>query len=468
MHSKKISSPSCPEAKFLDVCGTYADVPGTSCLTKKTISGSINKMMSSSTPQYGLTWLDIPEMSDQADAGHTLIKNTSKSYFSGGKETEHIFIEGDNYPAMKCLLPEWRGKISLIYTDPPYNTGSCTFTYEDSRFLRQLPDGTHAGKNDPVRHSIWLSFMQHRLALARELLADSGCIFISISDEEYCRLRLLCDGIFGEDNYINDFMYLHGKGKKDRWSRTMEQHTICYAKNKKQLAEFAVAEKTDWAVANADDDERGPWFSGSISFNEKRSNPKHPNYFTIVAPSGKKWTRQWMCSREEMDELIEEKRIYWGTGPAYDGVPRKKIFNGEQSLIIPRNIIDCADSTRGAQRHLDDILGAKNVFVNPKPVNLVEHLLAMTQMSGDAVVLDFFAGSGTTLEAVLRMNERDGGTRRCILIQSPEKVSGSGFRTIADIAYERIRRIMAGYTDGCGKHIGGLGGSLAYYILVNQ
>jgi adenine-specific DNA-methyltransferase len=425
-------------------------------------------MTSSSTPQYGLTWLDIPETADQSKSEYILIKNNLKSYFSGRKKTEHIFIEGDNYPAMKCMLRKWRGKVSMIYTDPPYNTGNCTFTYEDKRFLRQLPDGTYADKNNPVRHSIWLSFMKHRLEPARDLLADNGCIFISISDREYCRLRLLCDEIFGEDNYINDFMYLHGKGKKDRWSRTMEQHTICYAKDRKQLAEFAVVQKTDWAVANRDNDQRGPWFSGSISFTEKRSNPKHPNYFTIVSPSGKRWTRQWMCSREEMNKLITENRIYWGMEPAYDGVPRKKIFNGEDSLIIPRNIIDGADSTREAQRHLDDILGTKNAFINPKPVNLVEHLLAMTQMSSDAVVLDFFAGSGTTLEAVLRLNELDNGTRRCILIQSPEKAAGSVFCTIADIAYERIRRVITGYTDRNGKYIDGLGGSLAYYSLAHQ
>jgi adenine-specific DNA-methyltransferase len=418
--------------------------------------------------QYGLTWLDIPEAADQPDSGYTLTKNVSKSYLSGDGKAEHIFIEGDNYPVMKCLLPEWRGKISLICTDPPYNTGSSTFTYDDSRFLRYLPDGTLTGKNDPVRHSIWLSFMQRRLALAQELLCDSGCIFISISDGEFCRLRLLCDEIFGEDNYINDFMYLHGKGKKNKWSRTMEQHTVCYAKDKKQLAAFAVTEKTDWAVINTDNDERGPWFSGSISFTEKRSNSGHRNYFTICSPSGKKWTRQWMCSREEMNTLIAENRIYWGTGPAYDKVPRKKIFNGEGSLIIPKNIIDCADSTREAQSHLNNILGIKNAFINPKPVNLIEHLLGMTRMGNDAVILDFFAGSGTTLEAVLRMNKCDGGTRKCILIQSPETAAGSGSGTIADIAYERIRRIMTGYTDSCGKHMSGLGGSLAYYTLGNQ
>jgi adenine-specific DNA-methyltransferase len=421
------------------------------------------------TMQYGLEWLDIPETADDTSGSdYMLEKDSAKSICTADDGAEHIFIEGDNYPAMKCLLTEWRGKISLMYTDPPYNTGSSTFTYRDSRFLKQMPDGTHTTQNDPVRHSMWLSFMQRRLSLAHELLAENGCIFISISDDEYCRLRLLCDSIFGENNYVNDFMYLHGKGKKDKWSRTMEQHTVCYAKNKKKLAEFAVVEKTGWATANIDNDKRGPWFSGSISFTERRSNGNHRNYFTITSPSGKKWTRQWLCGQEEMAELIAENRIYWGPAPEHGSVPRKKIFNGEDSSVIPRNIIECADSTREAQKYLDNVLNVKNAFANPKPVNLIDYLLTMTQTGSDAVILDFFAGSGTTLESVLRMNKQDGGTRKCILIQSAESASGSSFHTIADIAYERIKRIMTGYTDAGGKFVKGSAGSLAYYRLTEK
>ena len=421
------------------------------------------------TMQYGLEWLDIPEAADdKSGSDYILEKDSAKSINTADEKTEHIFIEGDNYPAMKCLLAEWRGKISLMYTDPPYNTGSSTFTYRDSRFLKQMPDGTHTTQNDPVRHSMWLSFMKRRLSLAHELLAENGCIFISISDEEYCRLRLLCDSLFGENNYVNDFMYLHGKGKKDKWSRTMEQHTVCYAKNKKKLAEFAVVEKTDWAKADIDNDKRGPWFSGSISFTEGRSNRNHRNYFTITSPSGKQWTRQWLCGQKELEKLIAENRIYWGPPPECGSVPRKKIFNGEDSSVIPRNIIKCADSTREAQKYLDTVLNVKNAFANPKPVNLIDYLLTMTRAGSDAVILDFFAGSGTTLEAVLRMNKQDGGTRKCILIQSAESASGSSFHTIADIAYERVRRIMTGYTDAGGKFVKGSGGSLAYYRLTEK
>ena len=427
----------------------------------------------STDQRCGLVWIDVPERADGSDAEHySLVPVPEKAIFenadkgaASSSQSAHIFIEGDNYPVLKCLCKSRRNAIDAIYIDPPYNTGS-DFTYKDSRFLRRLPDGSLISKNDPARHSAWLSFMSRRLELARELLCERGCIFISIGDEEYARLRLLCDAVFGEENYVNDFMYVHGKGKKDSWSRTVTQHTLCFAKCKRSLPPFEAAETADWAHSNADGDLRGPWFSGSISFTESRSNPKHVNYFSITSPSGKTWTRQWLCGKDEMESLIRDGRIYWGRGG--NGVPRKKIFNGEKSRVIPKNIIACADSTREAQRYLDDLLGVKNAFVNPKPVNLIEYLLEMMSLPRDAVVLDFFAGSGTTLEAVLRLNKKHGVAFRCIAVQSAEKAACAEFDTIADIAYERIRRVMCGYTDGRGNRVAALGGKLEYYTVYEQ
>src|SRR5574344_8705 len=410
---------------------------------------------------YGLSWIDIPEEYDALLATSQLEQDSDRSFSGTDGTAAHIFIEGDNYPALHCLLKKYTGKINIIYIDPPYNTGSGTFTYNDRRFLTRHPDGSRISSDNPARHSAWLSFMERRLVSARALLQDSGCIFISIGEEEYPRLRLLCDGIFGENNFVNDFMYLHGKGKKDRWSRTMQQSTVCYAKDKRTLAPFSITEKTDWATANADGDPRGPWFSASISFSEERSNREHPQYFSVTSPTGIVWTRQWMCSKQEMDALLAGKRIYFGPAPDYANVPRKKVFNGELCRIIPPNIIT-ADSTRSAQEYLDKMLGVKNVFANPKPVNLISQLIAMTGAAKDAVILDFFAGSGTTLEAVAGMNAADGGTRSCILIQSPEPVLNrqSPFPTVSAIAYERCRRVLCGYTDTAGTTHEGLVGSL--------
>ncbi len=355
------------------------------------------------------------------------------------------FYVGDNLDVMKEHLEEWRGKINLIYTDPPYNTGN-VFTYRDD----------FSEKGD--RHSAWLSFMSDRLKLSRELLSDDGCIFIAIGDDELYRLKLLCDEIFGEENFVNNFMWLHGKGKKDTWSRTLTENNLCYAKNKRSLKAFVEILETNWATSNADNDPRGPWFSGSISFSEKRSSKSHRNYFSITSPGGVKWERQWLCSREEMEEMLKDNRIYFGPGPEYKNVPREKIFNGKKEEIIPKNIIENVGSTRDAQNHLDELLGVKGVFDNPKPVGLVEHLIQITSMGKDITVMDFFAGSGTTAEAVENMNRKDSGNRICILIQKDEKTfeeeNGlkiprrgceeafrAGYESIADITAARIKAL---------------------------
>ena len=376
-----------------------------------------------------LTWEDVPEKYDDAS-----ISQNAK--FAPAIDFEHLtsnlFIDSDNYPALQKLAAPLNQKVDLIYIDPPYNTGN-NFAYKDN-FARDE----------------WLSFMSRRLRLARELLAPTGCIFIAIDQSELHYLKILCDQIFGEQNYVNDFMWLHGKGKKDTWSRTLQQHTLCYAKDKRKLRPFEETAQTQWASQNKDNDPRGNWFSGSVSFTEKRSNPKHPNFFTIKSPSGVEWTRQWQRTRAQMDELLADNRIYFGPAPEYKGVPRIKIFNQDTQKIIPRNIIDCVDSTRHAQAHLDELLGAKGLFDNPKPVELISHLIEITCMPKDALIMDFFAGSGTTFEAVCRLNKKDGGTRHTILIQKPEPLQGSGpFKTIADLCWARIQKNAAQYNQTC-------------------
>ena len=360
-----------------------------------------------------LTWTDYPEPADSPDfiANSNFSPRIPASF-------EHLLIKGDNYPVLKklgggaanCL--NLTSSVDIIYIDPPYNTGN-DFTYNDN-FTARDAHGT------PDRHSAWLSFMQRRLTAALPLLTDTGCIFIAIDQSELYTLKLLCDQIFGEENFVNDFMWLHGKGKKDTWSRTLQQHTLCYARNKKKLPAFRELEHTGWATKNADEDPRGNWFSGSISFTEKRSNPNHKNYYSIVSPSGKVWTRQWQTDEKHMKELIADNRIFWGTAPAYDKVPRVKIFNEDTTEVIPRNIINCTESTRAAQHHLDELLGQSGAFDNPKPVSLIKHLIEISRQPSDAIIMDFFAGSGTTFEAVCELNKNDNGKRRCILVQKDE------------------------------------------------
>ena len=374
------------------------------------------------------TWKDTPELYDDI----SLVNNLSFAPALPTTIDNNIFISADNYPALQKLLPDYQNKIDIIYIDPPYNTGN-SFAYKDN-----------------FASDEWLSFMARRLRLAQKLLAPTGCIFIAIDQSELHYLKILCDQIFGEQNYVNDFMWLHGKGKKDTWSRTLQQHTLCYAKDKHQLAPFTQTAQTAWATSNKDKDPRGNWFSGSVSFSEKRSNPNHKNYFTITSPSGIKWTRQWQRTKEEMDALLADNRIYFGPAPEYKGVPRIKIFNEDTQEIIPRNIIDCVESTRHAQTHLDELLGQKGLFDNPKPVELISHLIEITAMRKDALIMDFFAGSGTTFESVCQLNKKDGGTRHTILIQKPEPLQESSpYKTIADLCWARIQKNTAQFGQAC-------------------
>ena len=374
------------------------------------------------------TWNDVPETYDDISQVNSLKFTPELSSAAGN----NIFIPADNYPALQKLLPDYQNKIDLIYIDPPYNTGN-SFVYKDN-----------------FASDEWLSFMSRRLRLAYEFLTQTGCIFIAIDQTELHYLKILCDQLFGEQNYVNDFMWLHGKGKKDTWSRTLQQHTLCYAKDKHQLASFTETAQTAWAISNKDNDPRGNWFSGSVSFSEKRSNPKHKNFYTITSPSGIKWTRQWQRTRQEMDALLADNRIYFGPAPDYKGVPRIKIFNEDTQKIIPRNIIDCIESTRHAQAHLDELLGQKGLFENPKPVELISHLIEITAMRKDALIMDFFAGSGTTFEAVCVLNKKDGGTRHTILIQKPEPLQESSpYKTISDLCWARIQKNSIQYNEQC-------------------
>lgn len=431
---------------------------------------------------FSINWTDIPEPADSDEflkscRFHSVALDSDLRGFSDSADSsdsdswedlllksQYSFISGDNYPALRLMENRFSGKVDFIYIDPPYNTGKKSFVYNDAFSSSGIKSGKKSERSEfseysverqnvfrnsvdsSDTHSVWLSFMSRRLKCAKNLLSESGCIFIAIGQEELYHLKLLCDQIFGEENFINDFQWLCGKGKKDSFSRTMQQSNLCYAKNRKKLSPFADFKETSWADSNPDGDSRGNWFSGSISFSEKRSNPNHPNYFEISSPSGVKWKRQWLLPKDEIERLLKEDKIYFGNAPEFDNVPRRKIFNGEKTEIIPKNIIDDVKSTRNAQNYLDSLLDEKNAFDNPKPVELIEHLISICNMKKDILVMDFFAGSGTTMEAVFNLNKSDGGNRRCILVQKPEKITSrkSRFSDISELCLERIKKVAGG------------------------
>jgi len=332
-----------------------------------------------------------------------------------GDIKDNLIIKGNNLLALHSLKKRFAGKVKLIYIDPPYNTGNDEFKY-----------------NDSFKHSSWLTFIRNRLEVAKDLLKNDGVIFISCDDNEQAYLKVLCDEIFRRENFVQNFMWLHGKGKKDRWSRTLQQYILCYAKNKNNLEPWSIISYANYGFINPDNDPRGPWFSGSISFSEKRSNKQHPNYFEIKSPSGIVWKRQWQRTKEEMEELLKQKKIFFGLPPKYDAVPRIKIFPEDTEELIPPNIIDNVETTRGAQKELDAMFG-KKVFDYPKPVSLMKHLIKLAS-DKNAIILDFMAGTGTTAQAVLELNKEDGGYRQFILCEQLDYVN--------TVTVPRVKRVI--------------------------
>mgnify|MGYP000982138087 FL=1 len=413
--------------------------------------------------RYGLGWKGKSDVFTAIQEKTVQTLHLDRANSVDWDTTGNMFIEGDNLAALKILHKAYYGKVKMIYIDPPYNTGNDFIYNDDFKQTRRsyeaeagiTDDEGNVVRDDGLRtntgghkHSNWLNMMYPRLFLARNLLRQDGVIFVSIDDNEVHNLRLMMNEIFGEENFVNQILWLHGKGKKDTWMRTTQQYILIYARNKSELPQWCDVQYAQGIFSNPDNDPRGEWFSGSISFDEKRSNKNRDTYFTIKSPSGVEWTRQWQVEKpEDMYELIRDNRIYFGPAPEYANVPRKKIFPTDENEIIPSNLMDDVGTTRSAQAELDNIMNGK-FFDNPKPTGLIKKIISISA-DKNSVILDFFSGSGTTAHAVAELNAEDGGNRRWICVQLPEltdeksEVYKAGYRTIADIARERIRRAGA-------------------------
>lgn len=411
--------------------------------------------------RYDFTWVGKRKAIIEAGAP---INKTFRPNLEDSKNwhtTENLFIEGDNLDALKLLQESYLGKVKMIYIDPPYNTGK-DFVYHDNFKIsvEQYDENTEykdeSGniqfkKNEKTNgryHSDWLSMMYPRLKLARNLLSKDGVIFISIDDNEQANLKKLCDEIYGEDNFINNFLWLTGKGKKDTWSRTTEQYILAYARQKETMPQWIDTQLAQGTFSNPDNDNRGEWFSGSISFDEKRSNKERDTYFTIKSPSGIEWTRQWQVDTpQEMYDLLDDNRIYFGPGPEYSNVPRKKIFPTDENEIIPSNLLDSCGTTKSAQNEVDSLMGAR-VFDNPKPLTLIEKLLSVCGVSSGDIVLDFFSGSATTAHAAMQLSS-DNIKIKWILVQLPENLDEA--LKVADSLTKKTLQNAIALCDKLGK-----------------
>ena len=431
---------------------------------EKQVSRLQTELKKNSETQYGLRWMDVPEAfeAEAENAIPTLEEVPDKAISNDDGKPTHILIEGDNFHALTCLNYTHKGTIDVIYIDPPYNTGSDGFVYKDKRVLDKFPDGTTVPTDHPLRHSYWLSFMHKRLELAKNLLSERGVIFISIDDNEQANLKLLCDQVFGEENFVTNLIWQKKFSPQNdsKWFSDNHDFIICIARKKENWHPNLLDrnDNTNSRYSNPDNDPRGPWASTDLAVKTYSKDYDYP----ITTPSGKIVSpsngRCWMTSKERMQELIADNRIWFGkTG---NNMPRYKTFLSEvQQGIVPLSIwmYNEVGHNQSAKQELKQIFFDRHLpFETPKPVSLLQRIIQISSQKS-SIILDFFGGSGTTMHATMQLNEEDGGHRQCILVQQNEN------NICEAVTYERNKRVMQGYTNAKGEAVAGLGNSMKYY-----
>lgn len=391
--------------------------------------------------KYGLVYEEHIETIDKILEDHTPVLIEEKDLFLDNAGKLNFLIEGDNLAALKLLQKTHKKSIDLIYIDPPYNTKNKDFIYDDKIVDNQ----------DSYRHSKWISFMSKRLTIAKDLLTDSGVIFISIDDHEQSNLRLLMDEIFGEDNFIAQIIWERAYAPVNLKKHFSENHDylLCYAAKNKDLTISNGLRRTDKQnddYKNIDNDPRGPWKAGNPSVGPAVEK----NIYEVTLPSGRKVLppsgRSWLYDKNKLQEMIDDNRIYFGKDG--DSVWAPKMFLTEvKDGVTPMTIWKYTevDHSQTASKMLKEIFNGKSVFSYPKPVKLIKRILELYSKK-DSIILDFFAGSGTTGQAVLELNKEDGGNRKFILVNNNEN------NICRDVTYERNKRIIDGY-DFKGKKV---------------
>ena len=373
---------------------------------------------------------------------------------SVGENSQNLIIHGDNLEALKALMPHYTGKINCIYIDPPYNTGHEEWVYNDRvnspKIKKWIGRVVGSESEDLSRHDKWLCMMYPRLKLLRDLLSDYGVIFISIDDNEIDNLKCITNELFGNENVEimiwEKVSSNEGKFKIVKRFRTDHEYIIVCYKDKVKTNFIKVEELPiiEGNPSNPDKDPRGDWISGNFSTREEKSNNNSPNYYSVTSPSGKTFTREWKFDKNEFYKLNQDGRIYWGDNG--NNVPRLKVFVNEPKPVFVSSIIRKKGTAKSASQELQELFDKKDpkdkVFQNPKPVQLIKYLLKFNGKK-DSIILDSFAGSGTTGHAILDLNKEDGGNRKFILVELENKVA-------KNITAERIKRAIKkyGYNDG--------------------
>jgi adenine-specific DNA-methyltransferase len=392
--------------------------------------------------------------------------------------SENIFIEGENLEVLRTLQKSYFGRVKMIYIDPPYNTGNDSFIYPDDYAERKAEYEKRTGrkngegylnkldlykkntKENGQYHSVWLSMMYPRLYLARNLLAQDGVIFVSIDDNEQTNLKQLMDEIYGQENFVVQIIWKkRSTPPNDKIIGANHEYILVYAKNL-ATSQLNLKERTQEQLAryqNPDNHPKGAWTSGDLMANVKGGRYVASLYFPIINPNtGEEHypssNGNWRFNSEKIKRLIDNKEIFFGEDGK--GRPKLKRFLSDvkEGVTYP-SIWDFVAFNAEGSSEMATLLGNMNIFDSPKPSKLLVELLSLGLGESD-IVLDFFAGSGTTAQAVLELNEKDGGNRQFICVQMPEVVEENseaykaGYKTIADICKARIKKVIETIRNG--------------------
>lgn len=413
--------------------------------------------------KYGLVFEEHREEIDEVLATHTPVLTEDGDRFIDNGGQMNFLIEGDNLASLQLLEKTHKGKIDLIYIDPPYNTGSKDFIYDD----------TFVDKTDLFSHSKWLSFMKSRLKIAKNLLTERGAIFISIDDNEQAQLKVLCDEIFGVENFITCLIWSAGRKNDSKYISVSHEYMLCYVKSISYLQEKGVlwkqrkqgiddiykeyeflkkrykndykamsSELKAWYKLLPDNhparnhshynciDERGVYFPSDISW-PGGGGPKYEVLHPITQKPVRVPNRGWVYpTPERMQEIIAQNLVHFGDDET--SVPCRKTYLADNESSTPYSVF--YKDGRAATKRLRSLMG-DNVFQNPKDEEIIKNIIDFSALN-TSIVLDFFAGSGTTGHAVMKLNAEDGGTRRFILCTNNEN------NICREVTYERIKRVI--------------------------
>ena len=396
---------------------------------------------------------------------HELVPVKSKGLSGTASLHDNLIVHGDNLAALKALMPTYHGKVKCIAIDPPYNTGNEGWAYNDRVNSPMMKDwfGKVVDREDLTRHDKWCCMMMPRLKLLRELLADDGAIFITIDDNEVHRLRFLMDEVFGEENFVATVIWEKVYSPKSSAKYFSENHDfiVIYARSKERFRRRLLP-RTDEANArysNPDDDPRGPWKPSDLS----ARNPYSKGLYSIKCPGGRVVDgpapgNYWRYSQEKFWELDKDNRIWWGRDK--NQVPAIKRFLSEvKQGLVPETIWTYQEvgHTQAARKGVIQVFPEAPPTFTTKPVDLLKRIVHLST-DKDSIVLDSFAGSGTTAHAVLALNKEDGGNRRFVLIECEDYAD--------TVTAERVRRVIKGVPNAKDPALkAGFGGTFSYFDL---